>query len=246
MEWFARENFWEEMYPFLFPPERFQRAGEEAELILELSTKKEGRLLDLACGPGRHSVEFARRGLKTTGVDISPYLLERARQYAGEEGLTVEWVQEDMRDFRREESFDLIVNLFTSFGYFSDPGEDRQVLENIFSSLKPGGCAILDLSGKEIIARNFNSTDSFELKDGTTLIERRKILPGWEQIQNRWTLLQGEKATHYDFSLRLYSARELEALLQKTGFSRIEIFGTLQGAPYDEQARRLILRAEKE
>ena len=124
MEWFESEDFWRDFYPFMFSAERFAAAAEDVNQILALTQCDGGSVLDLCCSPGRHSVEFARRDLQVTGVDRSPFLLERARAYAAESGISMELVQEDMRNFVRPQSFDLACNLFTSFGYFKDEREN--------------------------------------------------------------------------------------------------------------------------
>jgi SAM-dependent methyltransferase len=117
MEWFENDDFWREFYPFMFSDERFAATPDEVSRILALTQCNSGSVLDLCCGPGRHSVELAQRGFKVTGVDRSPFLLERAREYAVKSGARVEWVQQDMRNFIRRASFDLACSLFTSFGY---------------------------------------------------------------------------------------------------------------------------------
>ncbi|MBZ5504597.1 MAG: class I SAM-dependent methyltransferase [Acidobacteriia bacterium] len=117
MEWFENEDFWRDFYPYMFSAERFSAAGEEVNRIMALTQINGGSLLDLCCGPGRHSVEFAQRGFRVTGVDRSPFLLDRARKHATESSAAVEWVQEDMRNFVRPASFDLACSLFTSFGF---------------------------------------------------------------------------------------------------------------------------------
>ena len=112
-------------------------------------------MLDLCCGPGRHSLEFARRGFRVTGVDRTAHYLTTARAAATREGLTVEFVQEDMRHFHRPAAFDLALNLFSSFGYFEDVANDLRVLQHLHDSLKSGGQVLLEMAGKEPLARMF-------------------------------------------------------------------------------------------
>src|SRR5579871_2600441 len=123
MEWFENEDFWRSFYGYMFSAERFAAAPDEVARILALTKCSGGNMLDLCCGPGRHSVEFARSGFQVTGVDKSTFLLEKAREHASKAGVSIEWVQEDMRNFVRPESFDLACSMFTSFGYFTDPEE---------------------------------------------------------------------------------------------------------------------------
>src|ERR1700736_5314196 len=116
MQWFENEDFWRELYPYMFPADRFAAAHEQVDQVLALSGSSGRRVLDLCCGPGRHAVDFAQRGFEVTGVDGSPFLLGKARERAVEAGIAVEWVLEDMRRFRRPAAFDLACSLFTSFG----------------------------------------------------------------------------------------------------------------------------------
>src|ERR1039457_7009417 len=108
MEWFENESLWRELYPYVFPVERVAAAPGQVTGILALTGVTAGAGLDLCCGPGRHAVEFARRGFTVTGVDRSRFLLERAREKAG--AVAVEWVLDDMREFQRPASFHLACN----------------------------------------------------------------------------------------------------------------------------------------
>jgi len=245
LSWYEDEKFWHELYPFLFPESRFSKASEEVENIIKLSGKNTGKVLDLACGPGRHAVEFFRRGFTVTGLDKSPYLLSRAEEKAQKDGAKIEWVEEDMRKFCREESFDLVVNLFTSFGYFELFEDDLKVVQNVHKSLKKGGKLVLDLNGKENIARHFQASSCIEHENGSLLIERHRITEDWERIENEWIMVKKGKSQKFSFKLRLYSARELKELLEKAGFEKNKVFGSFAGDPYDEEALRLIAVAEK-
>jgi SAM-dependent methyltransferase len=140
--WF--ETIFDERYPELFGPLEGNAEDEVDEIVRFLSLREGASVEDLGCGRGRHAIPMARKGYKVTGVDISDTMLRTARSRAEREGVSVEWVKEDMRDFRRYKTFDLALSLFTSFGYFSDD-ENQKVLDNIGSSLKEGGVLLLDL-----------------------------------------------------------------------------------------------------
>src|SRR5579864_1637034 len=143
MEWFENEEFWRELYPYMFPPERFAAADDQVAQVIALTGVPVGQssglpnspiVLDLCCGPGRHAVAFAQRGFDVTGVDRSQFMLDRARERAAEAGVQVEWIAEDMHRFRRPEAFDLACSLFTSFGYFKQEEDNLQVLRNVHQS----------------------------------------------------------------------------------------------------------------
>jgi SAM-dependent methyltransferase len=244
--WFEDETFWEDIFSVLFPEGRFVEADEEVSRLQELTEHQTGRVLDLCCGPGRHSVALARRGFQVTGVDRSPFLLRRAQERAELEKLGIEWVQEDMRAFVRANGFDLVINLFTSFGYFATVEEDLSVLQNAFRSLKPGGHFVIDIIGKEILAGRFSPSAVEEWQDGTTFVQRREITDDWSRVRSHWMLIRNDKVRHFRFDHTLYSGRELTDLLQRAGFEKIKLFGSLQGIPYGPNAQRLIAVAAKE
>ena len=152
--WHEQDEFWETVAPILFAQRRWSDAPAEVEEVVSLLGIGPGaHILDLCCGVGRHSLELARRGFRVTGVDRTRLYLDRASKQAEAEGLKIEFVQDDMRTFCRPDAFDVVINLFTSFSYFEDPEEDRQVLVNVYRSLKPGGVFVLEMLGKEILAR---------------------------------------------------------------------------------------------
>lgn len=150
----------------MFGDPHWQAAPGDVEGVIELTgIAPPARVLDLACAPGRHALELARRGFRVTGVDLSTYLLNEARRRAREAGLTVEFIEQDMRDFRRSGEFACALNLFTSFGFFQDPADDRRVVENVFHALEDGGAFVLDTVGKEILSRIFRMRDWRELDE---------------------------------------------------------------------------------
>jgi SAM-dependent methyltransferase len=189
-------------------------------------------------------VEFALKGFTAVGVDLTEEYLAEARRRAGDNGVDIELVRGDMREFSRPDTFDLAVNLFTSLGFFEEPGDDIRVLENLHRSLKPGGRLIIELTGKEILARIFRERDWH--RDGETIfLEERRVADSWSRMINTWTILENGKRSEYRFTLRLYSARELMNTVEACGFREVEAFGSLSGAPYDETAERLVVTAHK-
>lgn len=246
--WFERDDLWKVLYPVLFGQERWERAPEAITLLLALAAfPPGGRVLDLCCGPGRHSLELARRGFRVTGVDRTAGYIEEGLSRAEAEGLEVEFVLDDMRHFRRPAAFDAAINLFTSFGYFDDLEEDLLVLENVHASLTPGGVLVMDLVGREIVARGFRERDWSWIDEsrGSRLLEERKLIEDWGRIENTWTILDsaGEQVIH--FSHRLYSGTQLSALLRRAGFEGVTLFGSLAGRPYDQNAQRLVAVARR-
>jgi SAM-dependent methyltransferase len=243
--WYENDSFWKTVSPILFGERRWLDAPAEVEDVVSLLGISPGAsVLDLCCGVGRHSLELSRRGFHVTGVDRTSMYLEKAHKQAEAEGLKVEFVENDMRTFCRPAAFDAAVNMFTSFGYFENPEEDRQVALNVYRSLKSGGIFLLELMGKEVNARIFRERDWHE-EDGIIFLEERKISKNWSWIENRWIILKEGEKHEFKVVLRLYSAVELNALLSQCGFIRVDVYGDLKGAPYDNTAKRLVAVAHK-
>jgi SAM-dependent methyltransferase len=243
--WYEDDAFWDTWASFLFSQDRWENAPEEVANLTSLMKIRPGALvLDLCCGPGRHSLELARRGYSVVGVDRTRKYLQKARRLAKKEGLKIEFVQEDMKSFCRTDTFDAAVNLFTSFGFFEDPKDDERVARNVYRSLKDGGVFLIDVIGKERLARIFQERDWYEI-DGAIMLEERKITKNWGWLENRWIMLKAGKAEEFKLSLRPYSAVELSTLLSGCGFAAIEVYGDLAGAPYDHEAKRLVVVARK-
>ena len=135
-EWFDDDSFWQDLYPFMFPEQRFVDTPEQIEKVLALTNPGGKAALDLCCGPGRCSIALAQAGLTVTGVDRTKFLLDKARRNARAAKIKVERIPMDMRDFAREDAFDLVHSMFTSFAYFDDKDEDSPVLRHIFNSLR--------------------------------------------------------------------------------------------------------------
>ena len=130
-------------------------AAEVAFLVEELGLQSGQIVLDLPCGHGRHSIEFARRGLRVVGVDLNEEPLEQAYWAAREAGVKVDLRRVDMREIEFREEFDAVFNLWTSFGYFENEAEDRLVLDRAFRALRPGGAFVLETVNLYAVLRRF-------------------------------------------------------------------------------------------
>lgn len=243
--WHEDDAFWQTMAPNMFTEQRWAAAPEEVDgAVALLAVEPPACILDLCCGPGRHSLELARRGFKVTAVDRTAASVQEAKRRAEGEALAVEFVQEDMRRFCRPDAFDGVINLFTSFGYFEDAADDRQVLLNVHRSLNDGGRLVLEMMGKEVLARKFRERDWHE-EDGVLFLAERRICRDWTWIENRWILLDGQRREEFAVCHRIYSAAELSALLKECGFREVSVYGDLAGSPYDHTAGRLVVVARK-
>jgi SAM-dependent methyltransferase len=238
--WHEDDNYWASVYDFFFSENAFSQAALNVPKLMQLCGRKSGNLLDLGCGPGRYALPLAKEGFKVTGVDRTQPLLDRGKEHASAQAVDIEWVNDDMRRFVRPDTYDLVVSMFTSFGYFEDIDENRLVLENAFKSLVPGGVFLIDIMGKEILAKWFQPAGVNALPNGDLMIERRKIVDDWQRVENEIiTVIQGQ-VRRFPVRLWIFSARELKTLLYEAGFMKVKIYGSLDGIPYGPDVTRLI------
>ncbi|HEX5135915.1 MAG TPA: methyltransferase domain-containing protein [Planctomycetota bacterium] len=241
--WFEDPAFWDDFKGAVFHARRLAQTPAEVDALVKLlDLEPPARILDLACGIGRHSAELARRGFAVTGVDLHDPHLAEARVKAPE----VEWIRADMRAFRRPGAFDAVLNLYTSFGYFDDPADDLRVARNALESLKsPGGAFVIEMKGKEILAKEYQERRWIELEDGSSLLSRLTVENGWRTVRDDWVLLKGGERREGHFKTRLYAATELERLLLDAGFSDVALHGWLDGRPYGPGSPRLVAVARR-
>lgn len=240
MEWFEDEVLWRELYPYVFPVERIAAASAQVTQILTLTGVHGGAVLDLCCGPGGHAVEFARRGFRVTGVDRSPFLLERAREKAEAAAADVAWVEEDMREFVRPGAFDLVCNLYTSFGYFEREEDNLRVLTNVLESLREGGTFVLDMVGKERVERQGMEVRYVRFADGAVLVQQPHLNEDGTRLNSEWTVVKGGQSRSYRFEHHLYSGAGLRDRMVNCGFVDVRLYGDLEGSPYGRDAVRLV------
>jgi SAM-dependent methyltransferase len=244
-EWFDDELFWRELYAFMFTKERIAAANKQMPKVLTLTKPKGKTVLDLCCGPGRCSITLAKRGFSVTGVDKTKYLLDRARAKARAAGVKIEWVQQDMRDFVRTDSFALVLSMFTSFGYFDNKQEDLIVFENMLASLLPGGTCLIEVLGKEYLAKIFQPTTSTVLPDGTIVVQRHEVFDDWTRVRNEWLVIRKNRVKRFEFHHTVYSGQELRDRMEHAGFVGVILHGNLDGDRYGPNAERLIAIGRK-
>lgn len=151
-----------------------------------------------------------------------------------------------MRDCVEPEGFDVALDVYTTFGYFDDPADDRRVLENAFASLRPDGVLLMELMGLECLAvRGFKPLIVKRQEDGSLFINEPRAVDDWSAVETTWTLVRGETVQTYQFRIRLHGAGDLPVMLRDVGFNRVDLFGSLDGTPYDHTARRLVIVARK-
>ena len=204
------------------------------------------KILDLACGAGRHSFELARRGFDVTGIDLSSFLIKEARKItrsAPEQGLKLNFEIKDMRSFDFHSKFDLIVNLFTSFGYFENDEENFSVIEHVWKSLKTSGYFVLDFLNpvyltKNLVKRSINKYENMHIT------QSRKIENGF--VEKKIKITDGNETSEYFERLRLYNDKDLSQMFKRSGFKIIKRAGDYYGNKFSENSsNRLIYFVQK-
>ncbi len=242
--WF--EAIFDERYPELFGPLE-GNAEKEVEEILSLVLLPPGSAVeDLGCGRGRHAIPIARQGFRVTGVDLSEKMLDLARTRARREGVSVEWVREDMRVFRRPAAFDLCLSLFTSFGFFPDD-ENQRVLDNVGVSLKEGGTLLLDLRNAGKGLSRLESWDQTILVPSGELRMSIRFDPRTMRTTAEHTLTRQDGIRiSSTFDVRVYAMEELEAMLRNAGLRVRNFYGSLTGDPFNDDSGRMVVVSVKE
>lgn len=244
--WYKDQWFWNNYAELMFASQNWENSYFEVKKIVKLLNIKKGSyVLDSCCGPGRSSVEFARAGMKVYGVDLNPQYLDAAKQTAIDFELDMDFELKDVLEFSKENTFDLAVNLYTSFGYFEDDKDDLVYLKNLHKSLKPGGKLLIDTIGKELLMKDFKEDEWFE-EDGKIICLEYEVIDDFRRLVNRWIIIDEEgKKIDYKFSHRIFSAYEVKELLTQAGFAKVDVYGNLDGDKYDHKASRQIIVGEK-
>jgi len=216
-------------------------------LLKELQTGSL-RILDLACGQGRYSRLLANLGHEVAGVDLSEELLAAAaRSRLKKEPLSsgkLWFVRADKRSIPFCASFDLVINMFTSFGYFQEDEENFKVLLSAACALKPGGRFLIDYLNRNRVIENLVG-ESVAGQGGITVRQRRRISPDGLRVEK---IIQMEGPKGHDTwseSVRLYSSQEMEQMLSRAGLEVQGLIGNYQGDPFQPDSARLILIGSK-
>ena len=200
-----------------------------------LNLPEQGKILDLACGKGRHSVFLNSIGYDVTGVDLSENSIAHAKQFENE---TLHFKVHDMcKPFN--ETFDAVFNLFTSFGYFENEDDNLKTIEAIKADLNDYGFGVIDFMNTEYVIDTL-VTEDIKTVDGIDFVQKRKLENGYI-IKDISFSVDGED---YEFQERVkaFSLQDFELLFEKAGVYLIDIFGDYKlNKFYKKSSERLIL-----
>lgn len=237
-DWF--QDWFGEEYLALYPHRDETEAQRAIQMVeSEISGKHIRRVLDLACGAGRHTRPLADRWW-TTGLDLSPVLLKVAHTVEPEGN----YVRGDMRVLPfADRSFDLCVNLFTSFGYFESDAQHLRVLAEVARVMDIGGTFVLDFLNSKSVGANLVARDERQVGD-QVVEQRREITEDGRFVQKTISVSGSEKK--FIERVRLFSVGELEMMLEESGFGIAARKGDYTGAAFTDGSPRAILFAVRE
>lgn len=234
-EWF--EEWFGEEYLDLYPSRDDAEGARAIALIRSAVPWETGwRVLDVACGAGRHARALAAAGARCVGLDLSAILLREAQS------TTPAWfVRADMRRIPiRPQSMDLTVNLFTSFGYFDQDAEHRQALEQMVGTIRPGGWFVIDFLNAATVRRTLVPEETLRL-DGRTVRLTRSISADGRYVSKQVEFGDGRQFLE---RVRLFERPDIERMLQEAGIAIRHRFGDYSGGPLEPGAPRTILMGE--
>ena len=213
-----------------------------ASTILQI--QPQDRILDLCCGGGRHLLALCEMGYRNlTGVDLSMPLLKMAHQ-ALRSCKTSSVLLADMRHLPFQGKFDVVLNLFTSFGYFEADEENLQVLSSMDSVLHPGGRFLLDYLNPEHVLSTLQPLTEKAIED-RRVIEKRKFDPIGKRVNKNITIESPEGTKHYQESVRLYSQEEMLEMFSQVELDVSDCYGDFDSLPYSENSPRMIFAGRK-
>lgn len=222
------------------------RDYEEAQLFINnliryLHITPDQKILDLACGKGRHSIYLNEKGFDVEGLDLSKRNIAFASQF---ENQRLKFHVHDMRDVFRPDSFDYIFNLFTSFGYLDSKEENLAVLESVMASLKSGGRLLIDFLNPYVVINNLVNCEEKEIGGVSFKINR-------EYTEDQYILKKidiRDNGSTYHFMEKVKAIRRVEFLeyFEKSNFKVLDVFGDYHlNAHVADQSDRLIMLVEK-
>jgi len=224
------------------------RTSAECDLIeRSLGLPRGARLLDVPCGIGRNSVELAKRGYRLTGVDLRPEYVAQAEAAAAEARVEARFAVGDMRELASEQKHDAAFCYFGSFGYFND-SENLRFARAVVRALAPTGRFLIEGHIAETLLPVFRERDWFwagSERERVRVLEERTWDLDSGRVESTWTLAGDAGLSALRISIRVYTYRELKALLESAGFSRVRALDGKTGEPFAMGAARAIVVASK-
>ena len=239
-EWYS-SWFDSPYYHLLYSHRNHQEAADFVSRLVDLiQPAKDAHILDVACGRGRHAIELHRHGYNVTGIDLSPKNIKYATELASNKGVTdgLRFKVHDMR-IPLAKQFNHVFNLFTSFGYFTNPKDNLKVMQSLRSQLAPNGTGVIDFLNPKWVLAQLVEKEKIE-RDGILFSIRRHTKDKWLFKDIDFQVNE----THYHFQERveLLEIDDFILLLSQAGLQLVDLFGDYHLGAYDQdKSNRQIL-----
>lgn len=226
-------------------------------LLTDQGVPSNGRVVDIACGIGRHIVPLAAAGYSAVGCDFSAPLLARAEAYAREQGLDnrrIRFYRTDYRNIDRslhragEAPFDAALSVFNSMGHFGEAG-DLATFRAVRSIVRRGGVFVVEMSNRDWILRNYEATGVMRAGPDLEIHERRRFDPALSVSFADWTYYRGvgskrRAVLKQAVAIRLYALHELKGLLERAGWKYVRSYsGVTRRSPASLAHPRMVVVA---
>lgn len=240
-EWFD-EWFNTIYYHILYKHRDYEEAAAFLDHLIEyFNIAPAAKILDLACGKGRHSIYLNQKGFDVTGVDLSE---ENIKFASTKQNDSLHFAVHDMRNVFATEEFDYVFNLFTSFGYFDSKEENLNVIDATIQSLKPGGKFLLDFLNPYVVVNNLVHEEDKTIENIHFNIQR-KYTDDEFIVKN---IIVDDHGQHSEYQEKVKAIRRADflAYFDKIDLKVIDIFGDYELSEYKaEESQRLIFVIEK-
>lgn len=239
-DWF--ETWFDTTYYHTLYKHRDDKEAEKfiSNLLEYLKLPNGSKCLDLACGKGRHSLFLNKKGLNVTGLDLSVNSIESAKSLEND---TLRFDVHDMREVYKDEKFDAIFNLFTSFGYFDSNVDNLKVLNSIHRMLKDSGVLVIDFMNAKKTIANLVASEVKEIDEITFKLKRS--FDG-QHIHKNIRFTDKNKDFSFNERVQALTKEDFERLLEESGFNIETTFGDFNLNSFDElKSNRLIIIAKK-
>ncbi|GEN70248.1 class I SAM-dependent DNA methyltransferase [Chryseobacterium lathyri] len=229
MEWF--ESWFDTPYYHLLYSNRDYTEAENfiTKLTEDLQLPPSSKIIDLACGKGRHSVFLNKLGYDVLGLDLSRQSIEFDKQF---ETQTLLFNVHDMRNPIDADPMDAVFNLFTSFGYFDNESDDKKVFQSVYGILKPGGYFVLDYLNEEYVRKNLIPEST--ITRGNIDFKILKKIEGRHIVKDIRFEVDG-KSFHFFEKVKLHTLETINSYATDCGFERVKIWGDYQLNEFDRE-----------
>jgi cyclopropane fatty-acyl-phospholipid synthase-like methyltransferase len=219
------------------------RNSEDTERLVNLILSKvalnpNAKVLDAACGAGRHAIKFAEKGFNVTAFDLSKTLLQIGINEARSRNVSIDFQNSDIRTFASNLKFDLVLSLFTSFGYFESDDENFIFPQNAYYMLNNNGYYILDYFNKNYVEENL--VEESERKVNQKEILENRFIEN-DRVIKRISIREENQNNEYVESVKLYSFEQLEERFESIGYNTVNVFGDYLGNPFKNESSEICI-----